>query len=118
VQKGKKVAVQKFISQRLPFSPRYVLYDIHRVYFRSISSSPLSDGTHQIQNHGETITERWADGQLRERRFSRIDQQPAGEIRIRYFGKWKTRQPPSKIEYENRWFGYRLTIHTLDSSEN
>jgi hypothetical protein len=49
------------------------------------------------------------------RSFERLDGHPRGPIRITYPGGMRGTVPPPRIELENTWFGYQLTIHTLAS---
>lgn len=99
--------------EKMPFDPRYIMLDVQRVFFPWIPGEPPRDGERHHARDGEQVTERWAGGQLVERRFTRDDGLPPGEIVVRYEG-WKDGQDaPTRAVLDNGWFGYTLTIETL-----
>ncbi len=112
-QEGRAFSFTKFVDREMPFSPRNILIDFHRTFFRGIDPPPSEDGKHYLKKDDELIGEVWKDGRLRERRYRRLDGRPAGLIRIRYSGGMKGGKPPRQIELENGWFGYRLIIKTF-----
>lgn len=115
-QRGATVETKKFVPMRLPFAPRHILNDIHRVFLRgSPPGTRRPDGTHALHEPGERVEERWRDGRLRSRTFERLDGEPAGRIRITYEGPI----PPGgltspHIRLHNGWFGYTLHIDNLE----
>jgi len=113
IQKGRQISFIQSIDRELPFSPRNILIDLHRIFFRSIAPRPSSDGVHSARQDGEQIVEVYKNGKLQERRYKRLDSRPEGWIRIRYNGGMVDHVPPPRIDFVNGWYGYRLTIKTL-----
>lgn len=115
-QTGTEMSFEKYVDRELPFSPRYMLLDVHRAMLRWLpmaAGEAVPDGERSGSVDGEFVTERWQAGKLVEKRFRLESGQPAGEIVIVYEGGTVPGQaPPRKISYDNRWFGYRLEIVT------
>ena len=111
-QRGETVAFESFMDRGLAFPPRFVLIDVQRAYF-PVGVAPVGDGEVVTVRDGEEVTERFAGGQLRERRFRRFDGQPDGLIRITYEG-WEG-GAPRRVHLDNGWFGYRLEIETVEA---
>jgi hypothetical protein len=102
----------------IPFAPRYVMLDIQRVlfpWFEAGSSAPL-DGTRETtvpdDRGGETVTERYLDGRLVERCFTRVVRPPEGEICVTYEGWEPGRVAARRAVLSNGWYGYRLEVET------
>jgi hypothetical protein len=115
-QSGREISFEAFIAPALPFPPRYILMDVHRVFFSGLAppGGALPDGLHEDTRDGEILTERWQDGRLTERRFRRADADPPGEIRVDYGqGMGADGTPPAHIAFYNGWFGYSLDITTV-----
>jgi hypothetical protein len=114
-QTGLDVSFESFVPQELPFPPRYILFDVHRVFFDGIATGAqaLADGSHEATRDGEQLTERWQDGRLWQRRIRRLNGDPAGEIVIDYDGGMPAGgPPPAHVGFANGWYGYRLDIDT------
>jgi hypothetical protein len=111
-QRGDEVTFESHLPRALPFPPRFMLLDVHRVWFMGLPG-PLADGEHRGEIDGEEVVERWEGGRLRERTFRRLDGHPPGVIRVTYEGGLGGSEPPSAVHYDNGWFDYRLTITTL-----
>jgi hypothetical protein len=111
-QRGEEIEFESQLPRELPFPPRFMLLDVHRVWFRGLDG-PLPDGEHRGELDGEEIVERWENSRLMERNFRRIDGEPPGLIRVIYEGGLGGDEPPPVVRYDNGWFGYRLTITTL-----
>lgn len=111
-QRGEEIEFDSRLPEELPFPPRFMLLDVHRVWFRGLSG-PLPDGEHRDEIDGEEVVERWENGRLMERTFRRLDGEPEGVIRVEYEGGLGGEEPPSVVRFDNGWFGYRLTITTL-----
>ncbi len=114
-QSGLDVSFQSFVPQELPFPPRYILFDVHRVFFDGAGpgGQPLADGMHEATHDGEVVTERWQDGKLQQRRIRRVNGDPAGEVVVDYDGGLTPgAAPPTHIAFVNGWYGYRLDITT------
>ncbi len=116
-QTGLDVSFESYVPQDLPFPPRYILFDVQRVFFGASlvrSAAPPADGEHQTARDGEVVTEEWRGGRLERRRFRRVSGQPPGEIVIDYEGGMPPGgPPPAHIAFVNGWYGYRLDITTL-----
>ena len=114
-QTGQSIRFTPYVDRELPFPPRFILLDVHRALFTSVAEPPPAvDGVRSYERDGERITERWQGGTLRERRFERLDHKPKGTIRIGYGAGVAPNAMPKHIELDNGWFGYRLSIRTLD----
>jgi hypothetical protein len=112
-QHGDAIRFESQLPRELPFPPRYMLLDVHRVWLLGLPGAPLSDGEHRGEIEGEEIVETWADGRLLSRAFRRLDSRPPGWIRIAYEGGLSpdpAAGTPARIELDNGWFGYRLVI--------
>jgi hypothetical protein len=116
-QEGQAVKATVYVDRAMPFPPKYVVLDVHRTYFLGIAPHPHDDGWHQVVRDGETIRELWRGGRLFERRFERLDHHPPGQIVIRYDGGYAPAPVPhpGRIVFDNGWFGYQLTIDTLEA---
>ncbi len=101
----------------LPFPPRYVLDDVERTYFAGLEGAPLADGTHVVERGGERVTELWAAGRLQRRTFVRVSGDLPGEVRIDFVGGMSEDRSPARIEFDNGWFGYHLTITTTGEQD-
>lgn len=112
-QRGQRVRHVKYVDRELPFPPRFILLDVHRTLFIGLEGAPRPDGAHSATIAGERVVETWRDGGLHERTFEREDGRPRGVIRIRYHGGMRDGVPPPRIELDNGWFGYQLTIVTV-----
>jgi hypothetical protein len=112
-QVGTEVKFTSYLPQEVPFPPRYVLFDIHRVYFGGLGGAPLPDGEHVAEKDGERIREVWKGGRLFERAFTRLAADPPGVMVIVYQGGMAPGTSPAQIELDNGWLGYHLSIATL-----
>jgi hypothetical protein len=112
-QNGKAVHYTKYLPFAMPFPAEYILYDIHRIYFYGVDvKSPCDKNCKQIKN-GERITESWNGGKLYAREYKRLNNKPSGVFRIRYREGIAGNRPPPHIEYENGWYGYKLSVVTI-----
>lgn len=121
-QVGQSVRFTRYVDRELPFPPRFILVDVHRALFAGLGQPPPSalvehrhEHTHEraFVREGERVTELWREGRLFERRFERLDGEPAGVIRARYPDGVAPGALPARIELDNGWFGYQLSIRTL-----
>jgi len=111
---GRNLQVENNTQQAIPFDPRNVLLDVQRTFFPWFKARGPQAGTRRVQAAEEEVQETWAHGQLVERRFRRLDGKPAGEIVVEY-GPWPANaDAPSRAKLQNNWFGYSLTIETLE----
>ncbi len=117
------VTFDNHMSETLPFPPRFLLLDVERVFFpwlaangdRSIDGVAI-DGERSATVEAERVVEVWSDQRLRERRFTRLDGHPAGDIVIHYEWGEPTWRAPTRVVFDNGWFRYRLTIDTLQET--
>jgi hypothetical protein len=111
---GKDIEFENRSPRELPFPPRYIVLDVQRTFFPWIPGTPPRDGERSERVEGELVHERWAGGRLQHRRFEREDGRPAGAIEISYHGWEDGADAPRRAVLDNGWFGYRLTIETVD----
>jgi hypothetical protein len=107
-QHGTAIKLEKFIDRELPFDPRYVLDDVHRVFFRKVLGAQGS-GEFSAEDNGERVTERWRDGVLLERRFTRSD---GGQVVVTFAGAPAPVVAPA-VTLKNERFGYTLDVATV-----
>ena len=116
--RGTTIEMQNNGPEELPFPPRFILLDVQRAFYPWLpgSGGARSDGQHEAIVDGEHVVESWLDGRLMERRFARVDGQPRGTIAIRY--QWDRADwiAPVRTVMDNGWFGYRLTVETLEET--
>jgi hypothetical protein len=113
-QKADRIEFVQFMGPPLPFSPRNVIVDVHRVYFKHLPPPPPPpSGTGVVRGEldGEVVEETWRDGQLRERVFTRPESTLKGAIRVELGpGCTPTVCEPESATLHNEWFDYTLTI--------
>lgn len=114
-QRGDEIAFESHIGRELPFPPRFMLLDVHRTWLAGLPGAPRPDGDHEAVIGQDRVREAWADGRLLSRSFERIDGQPPGVIRVTYEGGLSPdlNESPTRVVYENGWFGYRLLLEDL-----
>ena len=110
-QHGTRVRFEKFVDRELPFDPRYMLDDVHRVFFRGFAGT-LPDGVHVREEYGERVVERWEQGRLAERKFERRGE-PAGRAIVVRFEGAKGPVVARVVTIANGWFGYTLRIENV-----
>lgn len=115
---GETLSLTNETGEPLPFPPRCVMLDFQRVHYPWVADPGrvLPDGEHVRELGGERVVERWQAGRPVERRFTRLDGAPAGElvVTLRWDrGDWWA---PSEAVLDNRWFGYRLTVTTSEET--
>jgi hypothetical protein len=113
-QVGLDVTFQSFVPQTLPFPPKYILFDVQRVFFAFEGEDAASpEGENERVREGEIVRERWHAGRLLRRAFRRVDGRPPGEIVVDYEGGMTSDgEPPGHVAFVNGWYGYRLEITT------
>lgn len=116
VQRGVQTEFTSHLPEAVPFPPRAMLLDAHRVLFMSAPGASPADGERRGVRAGEEIREVWAGGRLRERHFRRLDGRPAGSIDVEYEGGMAGREVPRTVHLRNGWYGYELTITTLSQT--
>jgi hypothetical protein len=116
-QSGDAISFERNIpGPELPFSPRNVVVDVHRAFFKKLPNPPASGtGTIKGKVDDEEVEEDWRDGNLAERRFARPGTQYKGVVRVTYSpGCTRDRCAPEGLQLKNEWFGYALKIDCRD----
>lgn len=110
-QSGKTVRFQRYTRSELPFSPRHILVDIHRSYFRRLASPPAS-GRRVARSGPELLRETWSGGQLIERSIEIVEAKRPERITIRY-GAGGASLLERPVRYHNGYLGYTLAVTPL-----
>jgi hypothetical protein len=108
-QRGSDVRVENSLGRELPFDPRHVLIDVHRVLFSGFASVQ-PDGEHALHVADGVIRERWQAGHVVERRFEPAAGQ--GTIVVSFSGPGAPVLAP-RVRLLNQALGYQLEIETL-----
>lgn len=112
-QKGSHIDFAQFMGPPVPFSPRNILVDVHRVFFKRLPADPdpKFSGVKHAALDDEMVEETWRDGQLTQAVFTRPGSKWNGAIRIE-LGPGCTAKlcEPETATLHNEWFGYKLTI--------
>lgn len=118
-QRGDRIEFTQFFGPELPFSPRNMVVDVHRVFFRhlpppgspeSVPSGPPS-GTARGELDGETVEETWQGGELRRAAFTRPGSALRGAVIVELGpGCTPAACEPASATVRNEWFGYTLEI--------
>jgi hypothetical protein len=111
--KGDQIEFAQFVGPALPFSPRYIVVDIHRVFFKRLPAPAEANHSGVITGEldGEHVEETWRDGEVRERVFTRPGSELRGAVRVELgAGCGPDRCEPASVALHNEWFGYTLAI--------
>lgn len=111
--RGDRIEFVQFYGPALPFSPRDVVVDVHRVFFKRLPppAEPAYAGVVRGELDGETVEETWRDGQLGARVFTRPGSALRGAVRVELGpGCTMARCEPAWATLRNEWFDYTLTI--------
>lgn len=112
-QSDSGVTIENLSDRALPFDAAYMIADVQRVYFPWSDVFPaFGTGERTVDGEDVFVTERWESGELVERRFVRRGAQERGEVVVRYEG-WTDGDAPRKATLESGWFGYELTVETV-----
>lgn len=112
---GTDVKAEHRAPETRALPPEHLLHDVQRAFFRGLAGGPRADGEHAEEAAGERLVEDWKDGRLLERRFTRLDGEPPGAVRLRYEGGWAPGETPPRVTLDNGWLGYTLAIETLSA---
>lgn len=112
--RGREVTADYRSQEARALPPEHLLHDVERAFFRGLPG-PLADGEHRAQDRGEQLVESWSGGRLLWRRFTRPEDDPPGELLIRYEGGWTPGAAPPRVRLENGWLGYALEIETVEA---
>jgi hypothetical protein len=123
-QVGSEVRTEYFVPQRLPFPARYILGDIHRVFFRGFADRNPTTGIHEQRLGREVFRDTWRDAALVSRVVT-LAQEPGANasdggreparISVRYSPAFHPGSPPARVRLDNDWYGYEIEIETLSS---
>lgn len=117
-QRGAAVELRDTAHAELPLPPRFILLDAQRAFYPWLPGlpGPRADGEHQAVVDGELVVEEWSGGRLQKRCFTRVDADPPGVISVDYYWGAPDRITPTRVVLHNGWFGYRLTVETLEET--
>ncbi len=110
VQRADRIEVEQHLGGELPFSPRNVVVDVHRVYWKRLPGPPPVDGVRRGSLDGEELEETWRGGELVALSFSRPGAFE-GSVRVELGpGCSATACEPASATLYNEWFHYTLEI--------
>ncbi len=115
--RGDRIEFAQFMGPELPFSPRNIIVDVHRVYFKRLPAPTEAaySGVMRGELDGEHVEETWQNGQLRARVFTRPGSTLKGAIRVELgAGCDASHCEPESAKLTNEWFGYSLAIANED----
>lgn len=102
-------------GRSLPFAPEHLLADVQKVFYPWLP--PVSagfTGTRAGEHESLSIREAYSEGRLVTRSFRRSDAIERGELQVQYEGWLPGLTAPQRATLENAWFGYELTIVTVE----
>jgi hypothetical protein len=109
------ITVENRTGRRMPFAAEHIIADIQKVYYPWLP--PVADsftGTQRGAYEILAISETYADGRPLTRAFRRSDAPDRGELTVTYKGWRSGLVAPARAELSNAWFGYQLTIVTVE----
>jgi hypothetical protein len=112
-QRGDRIEFTQFFGPELPFSPRNIVVDVHRVYFHHLAppAEPGYSGAARGELDGETVEETWQGGELRRSVFTRPGSALRGAVSVELGpGCTPAACEPASATLRNEWFGYTLEI--------
>lgn len=107
------LAVETMGGRPLPFAPERVLRDVERTFFHSAPPEATAPGqlVERVTSFGgETVVERWRDGQLESREVPLADRPDDPPLEIHYGGAWRPPGIADQVRLSNPAFGYDLEI--------
>lgn len=108
-----RIELDQRMGRELPFSPRNVIVDVHRVFFKRLPPPPAGSGDSVVRGEldGEAVEETWQGGELRTRIFTRPGSALHGAVRVELGpGCTRERCEPTTATLYNEWFDYTLAI--------
>ena len=111
--RGDRMEFTQFLGPELPFSPRNVMVDVHRVFFKRLPAPAQAgySGVVRGELDGEMVEETWQAGQLRATVFTRPGSALRGAVRVELGpGCDPIHCEPEAATLHNEWFDYTLTI--------
>lgn len=115
VESSGELTVENHTQQPIPFDPKFVLLDVQRAFYPWFPS-PLKNGQRTVTSGDDVVTETWSNGNLDSRIFTRVTGKPAGTLVVSYSGWSPGNRAPRRAVLQNGWFGYTLTIETVDQT--
>jgi hypothetical protein len=112
-QRGDRIEFTQLFGPELPFSPRNVVVDVHRVFFHHLPppAEPGYSGAARGELDGETVEETWQGGELRRAVFTRPGSALRGAVSVELGpGCTPAACEPASATLRNEWFGYTLEI--------
>lgn len=111
-QRGDRIEFVQFMGPDLPFSPRNVMVDVHRVFFKHLPPPAAGySGVVRGALDGEQVEQTWRDGELRAIVFTRPGSALRGAVRVELGpGCTPAACEPASATLHNEWFGYTLAI--------
>jgi hypothetical protein len=102
-------------GRSLPFPAEHIMADVQKVFYPWLPPVAASySGTRAGAHESLMISETYTEGRLVARDFQRSDAIDRGEIRVRYEGWVPGLSAPQRAVLNNAWFGYELTIVTVE----
>ena len=111
IQTKRKVQVDALPARVVPIPPIDVLHDLHRARFLDAGVAPDASGRAEGIRDGTRIVETWRDGVLRQRRFSRVEGLPSGEVIVDFAVPAPNESP--RVQIRNDGCGYSASFETL-----
>ena len=112
-QRGDRLEFTQFFGPELPFSPRNVVVDVHRVFFKRLPppAPPGYSGAVRGELDGEAVEETWQAGELRRAVFTRPGSALRGAVSVELGpGCTPAACEPTSATLRNDWFDYTLAI--------
>jgi len=111
-QKGAEVTFTSYIPRDLPFSPTFVLQDVHRVFDAPLGAE-LPEGEREGVVKDSLVRERWHQGRLQFRSYGPREPATAPPIvTIAYEGTGPAGLP-AHVLLTHQTLGYTLVVETL-----
>ena len=112
-QRGEQIEFTQYVGPEVPFSPRNVVVDVHRILFKRLQAPAEASYSGVITGEldGEHVEETWRDGQLRQAVFTRPGSSFQGAVRVELGpGCTPAACEPETANLTNEWFAYSLAI--------
>lgn len=110
------LSVENHTGKPIPFDPKFILLDVQRAFYPWFDA-PLANGERSTTTEGDVVTETWSNGTLRRRTFVRVSGNPKGTLDVTYSGWSPPNRAPQRVVLRNGWFGYTLTIETVEQTD-
>lgn len=109
------VSFENRSSRRLPFDPEHIIADVQKVFYPWMPPPTEGFSGTRASEHGVLmVSETHVEGRLRDRTFTRSDAADRGELRVSYEQWDPALRAPNRAVLDNPWFGYQLTIVTVE----